>query len=53
MPKEIRRLHKRVTLSIDMFFSTVPHVLQLWVWKFVFCLWLTCQTGRYQPSLEP
>jgi hypothetical protein len=29
MPKEIRRLHKRVTLSIDMFFSTVPHVLQL------------------------
>jgi len=29
VPKEIRMLHKRVTLSIDIFLSTVSHILQL------------------------
>ena len=29
VPKEIRQLHKRVTLTIDIFLSTVSHFLQL------------------------
>jgi hypothetical protein len=29
VPREIRQLHKRVTLSIDIFLSTVSHILQL------------------------
>ncbi len=38
VPKEIRQLHKRVTLVIDIFLSTVPHILRLLVCEFASCL---------------
>jgi hypothetical protein len=36
--KEIRLIHKRVTLTIDIFLSMAPHTLQLSVCEFVSCL---------------
>ena len=38
VPKEIWLLHKRVTLTIDIFLSMVSHILQLSVCDFVSCL---------------
>ena len=38
VPKEIRMLHKRVILAIDIFLSMVSHILQLLVCESVSCL---------------